>query len=268
MRGAAFATLLALSASPALGCGVETDCEVPGGTYRMDLPDAEVTGAILFAHGYGGSAAGTIRNEGLRAMATDRGLAFVALDAGEDDWALPNAPHGSADTDGQSEFDYVAAVVADVTARTGVAPDAMMLSGFSAGGMLVWNVLCATPDVVGGFVAVSGTFWDGPPETCATPVGSVIHIHGDADTVVPREGRPIGDTRQGNIFRSLDLYRAIGGFGATRTVTDGALTCEEASNADGAVLDFCSFEGGHSFSRTYLSHAWDRFVAAGVVTPG
>ncbi len=262
----AFGVAISMGTASA-ACGVETDCTVAGGTYRIDLPEGGVTGAIFFAHGYRGSANGTMRNGNLRRMATGRGLAFVALDAGEDDWALPNAPGARGETDGQTEFDYVAAVVADVTTLHGVPADRLMLSGFSAGGMLVWNVACARPDLFAGFVPVSGTFWLEPPETCSMPAASIIHMHGTTDRTVPLNGRAIGNTRQGRVPDAMTMYQRVGGFdvSAVEGHQMGQLNCGEMRNSDGAILAFCQFEGGHSFSRTYLTMAWDRFADAGLM---
>lgn len=255
-----------LTATTAAACGIETDCSVDSGTYRIDLPDAP-TGAIVFAHGYRGSAAGTIRNARLRQMALDLGLAFVALNAGEEDWALPNAPGARGLTDGVAQMDYVAEVVADLTEQHGIPADRLMLSGFSAGGMLVWNVSCLRPDLFAAFAPVSGTFWLTPPDNCAVPNASIIHMHGDADGVVPMEGRAIANTRQGDVYEALEMHRTTNGFDPAQPyqMLDGTLNCDSWETADGAIADLCMFEGGHSFSRSYLAAAWARFEARGLI---
>ncbi|MEJ6403797.1 alpha/beta hydrolase family esterase [Yoonia sp. 2307UL14-13] len=260
----AIAALL-LSTQTAQACGVESDCEVPGGFYRIDMPDGGPTGAILFAHGYRGTASGTMRNARLRQMATDQGLAFVALDAGPgDDWRLPNAPGQNA-SDGQANFDYVAAVVDDLKTEYGFGNDRIMITGFSAGGMLVWNLACARPDLAGGFAPVAGTFWLEPPATCTTPAASIIHMHGDNDTTVPITGRVIGNTRQGDVTEALTFYQNLGGFSDDYTREGLGLACNGTSNASGDILEFCQYSGGHSFSRNYVSDAWTQFIAAGQI---
>jgi len=240
MKSILLSVILMTAAPMAQACGVETDCDVPGGAYRIDVPDSTPTGAILFAHGYRGSANGTMRNARFRQMATDLGLAFVALDAGAgDDWNLPNAPGNSAG-DGQANFDYVAAVVDDLKTKYGFDNDRVMITGFSAGGMLVWNLACARPDIAGGFAPVSGTFWLTPPDSCTTPAASIIHMHGE-------------------------FYRGIGGFSEDYTRQGPGLDCEGQSNPAGDVLEFCAFEGGHTFSRNFVQDAWERFITLGQI---
>lgn len=266
MKSLIVTALLVLCAQAAAACGVQTDCPVDGGFYRVDAPDSP-TGAILFAHGYRGTANGTMRNERFREIATDMGLAFVALDAGPgDDWRLPNAPGENA-SDGQDNFAYVAAVIDDLTAQYGFERDRVMVTGFSAGGMLVWNLACARPDLAGGFAPVSGTFWQSPPDECAAPVASIIHMHGDRDTTVPLGGRRIGNTKQGDVAVSMAFYRNFGGFSDTYDRTGPGLACTGETNASGKILEFCQFAGGHSFSRYYVRDAWDRFIAAGQIAP-
>lgn len=262
-------TVLAMfCAGQVLACGPDSDCVLGDRHYRIALPDghddAAPVGAIVFAHGYRGSARGTMRNAGLRQTALDMGLALVAVKSAGDDWDLPGSP-SDMDSTGAAEMAYFEAVVADITARFNVDPSRVMMSGFSAGGMVTWELACQRPGLFAGFAPLSGTFWQGPPETCAAPT-SIIHFHGTADRIVPLAGRPIGDTKQGDMAQVLAMYRAQGGFGAIDRV--GPLedvNCQRQANDAGDVLEFCTFPGGHSFRRNFISYAWDRLAAAGKV---
>lgn len=257
-----FALILSavLLAGPVSACGPDTDCEIGARHYRIDVPE-NPTGAIVFAHGYRGSARGVMRNTGLRKMVRDMGLALIAPKSARDDWDIPGAPSDMAST-GAVEMAYFEAVIADAVTRFGIDPARIMMSGFSAGGMVTWELACQRPDLFAGFAPVSGTFWGGPPDNCAAPA-SVVHIHGTQDRTVPLAGRPIGPTKQGDVLDVLAMYRASGGFGPATTVRVGDMDCARQANAAGKILEFCTFEGGHSFSRGYLSYAWERLVAAG-----
>jgi polyhydroxybutyrate depolymerase len=236
-------------------CGRDTDCEIPSGTYRIVLPenvDGPV-GAIVFAHGYRGTAAGAMKNGGLVRMATDRGMAFIALDALGGDWALPNAPGHSVEE--RDEMAYLDAVMADA-ARFGVDPGRTVITGFSAGGMFVWNAICDRGDAYGGYIPYSGTFWQGPPAGCAAGAQNIVHVHGDADETVPLEGRAIGDTRQGSVPETLAMYRGDKGFAGAQAIAAGDMTCER-SVSDGKHLDFCMFSGKHSFTAERLAAAYE-----------
>lgn len=242
---------LALSATPALACGPDSDCAVPSGSYRIDAPEG-ATGAILFAHGYRGSAEGTMRNARLRAMAAERGAAFVALQAADEDWDLTDSPSGG----DRDEVAYVLAVRDDVMARLGLRADAVVMSGFSAGGMLTWTVACAAPDAFAGFAPFSGTFWEGgEPERCAGPA-TIRHHHGTSDGVVPIAGRAIAETRQGDVERVMARYRAQFGMEAADAPAIDGLECE-AWAGGGARLGYCLHPGGHTFSRDWLGRFYD-----------
>ena len=153
---------LAWVAPVAFACGPDTDCPLGDRHYRIAMPEGHdgVTpvGAIVFAHGYRGSARGVMRNTGLRRMVSDMGLALIAVKSGDEDWVIPNAPRHP-DTDGAVEFDYFEAVMGDASLRFALDRTRVMMTGFSAGGMMVWNLACARPDLFAGFAPIAGTFW-------------------------------------------------------------------------------------------------------------
>ncbi|RLJ41068.1 polyhydroxybutyrate depolymerase [Litoreibacter meonggei] len=260
------AIVATLLGAPAFACGPDTDCKINDRTYRVAMPDGHdgttPVGAIVFSHGYRGSAAGLMRNRNLRRAISNMGLAFIALKSKEDDWVLPNSPRHM-DSDGSDEFDYVDAVVADATKRHSIDTNRMVAAGFSAGGMMTWNLACARSDLFAGFVPISGTFWQRPPSSCVGPVANIIHIHGDSDPTVPLNGRPILNTHQGRVSDALEMYRDYGGFKQANPTRTNQLSCKNSVNRDGDVLNFCMFEGGHSFRSEYLRYAWEVFEKAG-----
>lgn len=258
--------LTTLFATPALACGPDTDCMLGERHYRIAMPDGHdgvgKVGAIVFAHGYRGSASGVMRNRNFRRMVSDMGLALIAVKSASDDWVLPNSPRRT-DVDGSVEFNYMDAVVSDASARFAIDTDRMMMTGFSAGGMMVWNLVCNRPELFAGFAPISGTFWRQPPDSCADPIANVIHIHGDADPTVPLTGRAIADTHQGDVGQALEMYARHGAFGSPQNRQINGLACKDMSNPSGEILDFCMFEGGHSFRSEYVKFAWQTFSAAG-----
>ncbi|WP_298919494.1 prolyl oligopeptidase family serine peptidase [uncultured Roseobacter sp.] len=267
MRLLSTALFLCLAAAlPAYACGPDTDCVLGDRHYRIAMPEGHDgttrVPAIVFSHGYRGSAQGVMRNGSLRRMASELGAALIAVKSKDDDWVIPNAPRHM-DSDGAEEFAYFDAVLADATRRFAVDDTRVMATGFSAGGMMTWNLACARSDRFAAFAPISGTFWLTPPETCAGPVANVIHIHGDADRTVPLTGRRILQTKQGEVREALDMYGQYGGFGPSHPSTHDALRCEERRNDAEDILDFCLFEGGHSFRTEYVRFAWERFRQAG-----
>lgn len=250
----------------AMACGADSNCQLGDRHYRIAMPDghdgATPVGAIVFSHGHRGSAAGVMRNRFMRKMVSDMGLALIATKSKDTGWEIPNAPRRM-DSDGIEEFAYFEQVLDDAAARFPIDRDRIVASGFSAGGMMVWNLACARPDLFAGFAPVSGTFWLNPPETCAAPTRSIVHIHGDSDRTVPLTGRKIRDTKQGEVAEALAMYQKIGGFGAAKSSSSGDLTCENRVNSSGDILEFCLFPGGHSYRVAFLKYAWERFEAAG-----
>ncbi|GIT89335.1 PHB depolymerase family esterase [Roseobacter sp. OBYS 0001] len=261
-----FLLAITVFALPAAACGPDSDCMIGERHYRIALPqgyDASVpVPAIVFAHGYRGSARGVMRNRSLRGLASDLGAALIAVKSGDQDWVIPNAPR-HLDTDGAAEFAYFDAVLSDAATRFALDRDRIIATGFSAGGMMVWNLACARPEMFAGFVPIAGTYWLKPPETCAAPAASIVHIHGDQDKTVPLLGRPIGPTKQGKVPAALNMYEAFGEFGNAEAAQYDGLSCKEQRNDDGELLAFCLFKGGHSFRTEHLRHGWEQLQKAG-----
>ncbi len=259
-------TCLLLLSSPALACGPDTDCPVGDRHYRIVMPTDHdgitPVPALIWSHGYRGSAAGVMRNGSLRRMLSDAGFALIAMNGLNGSWNLPNGPR-TMNSDGSAEFAYFDAVITDATARHHVDPDRIVAAGFSAGGMMVWNLACSHPESFAGFIPLSGTYWLQPPETCKTPISSIVHIHGTQDKTVPLKGRPIGKTKQGEVEEALSMYEKFGNFGPSNYFKTGPLTCRSRSNPTGEVLEYCLFEGGHSFRTEYLGHGLATLKEAG-----
>lgn len=257
---------LAVSTTAAFACGANTDCKIGDRHYRIAMPSGHdgttLVGAIVFAHGYQGSAAGIMRNKTLRRTVSDLGLALIAVKSVGPDWDIPHAPR-KPDSDGSNEFKYFDAVIADASEKFSIDTKRMMATGFSAGGMMVWNLVCARSDRFAAFAPMAGTFWQEAPQSCAGPIANVIHIHGLTDRTVPLKGRKILNTHQGDVMDTLAMYKKHGNFGAAETVKIGNLTCQNRSNAKGDILDFCLFPGRHQFSSKYVKFAWDTFAAEG-----
>ena len=149
MRLFLLSLVLSCAASSLLACGAHSDCPVGERYYRIVLPEAydaaKSVPALVFAHGFRGSAKGVLRNPKLRAVASDLGAALIAVKSVGPGWDLPNGPR-TLKSDGSSEFDYFDAVLDDAVARFAIDKNRIVMSGFSAGGMMVWNLACARPD--------------------------------------------------------------------------------------------------------------------------
>ena len=246
---------------PADGCAVAT------GRYRIVLPPptAGRVGAIVYFHGYRGSAAETLADEGLVAVARRLGVALIAPDGQGGAWSFPGSPARHRD-----EFTFVGQVLDDVVARFPVDPGRLLASGFSQGGSMVWSLACRMPRRFAAFAPIAGAFWEPLPETCERPRPPLIHVHGTADGTVPLAGRALrSGARQGDIFRSLAVLAPSGctagwGVGA---VSSG-LTCRVASTCAGAArLELCLHGGGHVADPAWVERAWRLMMPPALTSP-
>jgi polyhydroxybutyrate depolymerase len=245
MRWTALA--FALLPTGAMACGADTDCMIGDRSYRIAMPEGVANpGAIVFSHGHRGSANGVMRNGGLRRLASDLGYALIASNGVNGTWDLPGSPSNPS-SDGSSEFSYFEAMLDDAATQFDIDPDNIIATGFSAGGMMTWNLICERSDLIRAAVPMSGTFWEDIPASCSTDPISVVHIHGDRDRTVPLGGRQVRESHQGDVPTALGMYANYGGFTGDTSYTLGGMTCTTRGNADGETLGFCLFEGGHSF---------------------
>lgn len=265
--GWALAALLAVVApafaqAPTGPCGIDKDCAVAGGSYRIALPSRSAAdgkvGAILFFHGYGGSADEVVSDANLAAVAQRLGVALIAPDGLGRSWSFPGSPARNRD-----EFAFVAQVLEDAAARFQVDPRRIMASGFSQGGSMVWYLACRMPRRFAAFAPIAGDFWQPLPESCAGPRPNLIHVHGLADTTIPLAGRTLrSGARQGDLFRSLAVL-APGGCTASweeearKAVQPEGLACRRARGCGGeALLELCLHSGGHFADAAWVERAW------------
>ena len=257
--------LLAVSnlASPAHACGPDSDCVIGDRTYRIRMPEGHdgktPVGAVFYMHGYKGSARNVMRNKGMGKAVSDMGLALIAPKSAFDDWAIPNSPSRKTPV----ELEYFDALIEDVTTRFPIDRKRILATGFSAGGMMVWNLICHRSEMFTAFAPISGTFWAPTPQTCDTSPAHVFHIHGKTDRVVPLKGRAIASTRQGNVFEVLEMYRTYGSYQPSEKYTRGDLECEGWKNADGKMMEFCLHPRGHDMRSKYFINVWKKLEGLG-----
>lgn len=247
--------------SPSDSCPADGGCKVENGHYRIILPQAAPgrhVGAIMYFHGYQGSAEETISDQGLVAVAQRLGIALIAPDGIGHSWSFPGSPAHTRD-----EFAYVGHVLDDATRRFPVDPARVMASGFSQGGSMVWYLACRMPARFAAFAPIAGAFWEPLPERCAGPRPNLIHLHGTSDTTVPLAGRALRyGYKQGDVFRSLAIL-APGGCTASwaadvlKAGPPAALTCRLATDCGSpARLELCLHAGGHMADPAWIERAW------------
>ncbi|MEM1299149.1 MAG: PHB depolymerase family esterase [Pseudomonadota bacterium] len=266
----ALSCLMALGAlTPAHACGTAEDdlCETANGAYRISQPAEHKRGAMIWLHGWGGSANGAMKNTGFRDRLAARGMAYVALDGRitsdrykNKNWAVNDGRNYE-----RNDVAFVAEVVEDLVARHGIDRDRILLAGFSRGGSMVWDVACRAPDVVRAYAPVAGAFWEPMWDSCEGPV-DLFHTHGWTDRTVPLEGRPLGGgvMTQGDVFQSLYILRESNGCGNRQPESgpvDGDRWTRIWSDCEAGRIDFTLHPGGHSIPRGWLDQTLDWFEA-------
>lgn len=243
-------------ACPANGCLVES------GKYRIILParasKEHRSGAIMYFHGWQGSAEETISDRSLAAAAERLGVALIAPDGMGRTWSYPGSPGHYRD-----EFAFVAQVLDDVERRFPIDASKIMASGFSQGGSMVWYLACRMPSRFAGFAPIAGSFWEPLPQQCAGPRPNLIHIHGTADTTIPLAGRWIGSRyKQGDLFRSFAVFApgdctASWATAARDVASRDEMVCRQATTCSGtARLELCLHPGGHFADPAWIERAW------------
>jgi len=266
---AVFLAAFNLGAAPAQACGgPSAPCDLPDlGEYHLALPEGTATKTLIFLHGFGGRGEGVIKNRGMLKPILARGYAVVAPQG------LPfraNSKGGAWNSfDNPERRDDVAflnAVAADASARFGLDRDAMLIAGFSGGGMMTWRVACNQPDSFAAYAPIAGLLWRPLPEACAGPV-RLHHTHGWSDPVVPIEGRTVGGgfATQGNLFDGLKILRNVNGCAKDdpdEYAEEGIyLSRKWTACAVGSALEMALHPGGHRIPKDWSTLAMDWFEA-------
>jgi polyhydroxybutyrate depolymerase len=258
-----FAWLLPAPAGAAGGsepCPLVEGCLVAGGHYRVHAPPdwdgARPLPALIHFHGFRESAEDMMARADITAFTDRNNILFIAPHGAGNTWSHPGSPSQNRD-----EFAFIDAVMADVARRFPLDRERVLVSGFSQGAAMVWNLACYRGDRFSAFLAIAGTFWRPQPDSCPSGARTLIQVHGVADRTVPLEGRSIRQIfRQGDVFRAMAMMRRANACGpetiSARRI--GPLACEIAEGCDsGQALAFCLHPGGHDFDPSWYDFAWD-----------
>ncbi|MEP3279409.1 MAG: hypothetical protein ABJN26_25595 [Stappiaceae bacterium] len=261
--------LIALSTSGyavAETCGsADVPCTVEGGTYHLAMPEAEVPkGIVIHLHGGGAQGKGLLKS-GMSKEATARGYVFVAPNGWhpnnryQRDWSV-KAKNTSHDRD---DSVFLTDVLDDVRGRLNLDEAPVLLSGFSRGGSMVWDMACRVPDFASAYAPMAGAFWDDLPTTCEKPV-RLFHTHGWTDRTVPLEGRSFGGGAvvQGDVWASLKIMRETNGCGKRqpeKNSFDGDYWLRHWTDCEAGQIDLLLHQGGHGAPKGWSARVLDWF---------
>ncbi len=256
------------SGTAAQSCGeASSPCQIDSGTYHIKLPEAGASaGAVIHLHGGGGRGKSLLKG-GMAREALRRGYAFIAPNGEHPtarfprNWAVraKNFEHE------KDDIAFLRDVLADAATRHGVDTRSVLLSGFSRGGSMVWDVACFAPDFATVYAPAAGAFWDELPEKCQAPV-TLLHTHGWSDRTVPLEGRPLwkGSVAQGDVWASLKIMRETNGCDARqpeRNSVIGEQLWRHWSDCNAGRIDLMLHPGGHGAPKGWAVTVLDWFEA-------
>jgi polyhydroxybutyrate depolymerase len=269
LAGAGIMVVACAGAGPAVAdtaCGGEVPCRVGGGWYHA-VPPAGWDGtsplpATVFFHGWRSTGRAVVESEALVRAFSDEGVLLIAPDGRDKTWAHVGSPSSARD-----DLAFVDAVMADVRRRWPIDGDRLLVTGFSQGASMAWDVACYRGDAFAAFAPIAGAFWEPLPETCPAGPVNLRHVHGTGDGTVPMAGRPIRDVfRQGDVRQGMAVWRGVNGCPErpSRVEREDALTCEVWDRcASGRELRLCLHDGGHAMPPDWEHriHEWARSVA-------
>jgi poly(3-hydroxybutyrate) depolymerase len=91
------------------------------------------------------------------------------------------------DITGNTDIDFILAIIDEMVKRYGIDRDRVYLSGFSMGGMMTYYAATKIADKIAAFAPVSGYNMGGPNTNSSRPI-PIIHVHGTSDDVVVYSG--------------------------------------------------------------------------------
>lgn len=269
-RLAALILLLLPMAAPAAATAAgatEGPVVLPSGEYEIRLPEgAGPFPAVIYLHGWGGKAAAVVRNGGMSTTFLSRGYAIIApqglprLGRENANWAVSDGTRYPRD-----DAVFLEEVLADAAAKGWIDRDRVLMTGFSRGGSMVWDIACHHPQMATAYAPVAGAFWEPMPDHCEAPV-DLFHTHGWTDRTVPLEGRPLRSGRlvQGDVFQSLFILRATNRVTQRQSddspIADG-LWWRSWTGETGARIDLMLHPGGHGVPPGWAIRAIDWFEA-------
>ncbi len=225
---------------------------IEGGSYEVLAPEGWNGRAALeflvFFHGYRANGASIMGNAAIVELADRHGRLLVAPNGRADARGVTSWSHQGSPAQNRDELAFIDAVLADVCARFPIVDEPPVFAGFSQGASMVWDLACQRGGTFGSYVAIGGGFWEPMPASCTTPVGTLVHVHGLDDSIVPLEGRAIaGRWHQADIGQGLERFKSAAECPQPPDELEGdaALHCRTWTSCTAGKIRLCLHPAGH-----------------------
>jgi polyhydroxybutyrate depolymerase len=226
---------------------------------------------VILLHGY--TATGILQSAylGLADLPTDPGVFYMTPDGLIDDvgnhyWNASAACCAGSASNPPDDVAYIGGLIDDVMADWPVDAARVFLIGHSNGHFMSYRMACERADVITAIAGLAGgaTTVDGANCDPADDI-SILHIHGDADTVVPYQGGGLDAPYPGAVG-SVQQWAEKNGCDTELTAGDrvdivdnlaGAETRTEAAGCSGTVgVELWTIEEG-----SHIPNVTDTFPA-------
>lgn len=148
-------------------------------TYNVIVPNnlGEKRPLLIFCHGYGQDANWMqyteFKNENVSMEAVCDTAKFVCV--------FPNGINNAWDTSGNSDINFLKAIIDKMATLHNIDRNRVYLGGFSMGGMLTYHAMNKIPDLIAAFAPCSGYPMGGATADANARAIPILHIHGTAD---------------------------------------------------------------------------------------
>jgi len=238
---------------------------VAGGDRPVDvhLPEgydpAQPSPLVILLHGY--TVTGAIQNAyfGFQAVASQKGLIFLAPDGMVD--AVDNPFWNATDACcnfGTPKIDdsaYLIGLVDEISGKVNVDPARVYFMGHSNGGFMSHRMACDHADQVAAIVSLAGATHDDPADCAASEPVSVLQIHGTLDDTILYPGGDNGGNPYPGAEDTVAAWATIDGCdtpsvdGAPRDLEsvlagDESTTSAYAGCEAGTTVELWTIEGG------------------------
>lgn len=225
-------------------------CAVEGGAFQVEVPDGYEGGpALVYLHGYGGSAEESLADGSIVGAFLDAGVVVAAPVMEGTSWTIQSTSFGT----GRDAMAFHDAIRAGLAERFGA--DTFYVAGFSLGASVAWDLGCRRSVAYAGIYSLSGDFWE-PLPGCDGPPVAHVHRHGTEDRTYPIEGAEYRGNQQAHLDEAWAVLTARGACVEGAAGADG---CTDWSCEGGVVLTQCRGAYGHRRPPGWADDAVERF---------
>jgi len=218
-------------------------------SYRLYVPSGLTVPVplVVMLHGGFGSAEQAERSYGWDQLADSQKFVVVYPDGLGRAWNAGGGCCGRPGRDGIDDIGFITATVAHVSRNLDIDADRVYATGISNGGMMSYALACNS-DMFAAIGPDSATQLD----ACSAPhPTSVLHIHGNADRMIPYGGgRGAGFAHiDGPAVADLNsFWRNVNRCGEPQVTVAGPVTTSSAGCSDGRAVELITLDGaGHQW---------------------